>query len=1147
MIIIIIIIIKHIWKNKYFNNDMSIFKHIILCTAVIWACTYSNSKIINCCIWLTVFFVFTISISFPEGHTPFPKKLPVRNDQPVMKEHADSSKLFSYHSDIPRELNEITDLLIREFIVPWFERIDSREDSKFKHAVKTTILKIIKALHISVCRDDVATKVSLKLISLITDHITVFNTMDIPSSYQENKKASLKYAITYNKILKIHQGITLKSDSLDKDIENHTKNIIEKALFSVLGEEEMSSPFVSVLSKEILSMAVFCPLLTKYCDPYSWNMSLISICKKILEERSQAQEVRKILTKQLHTSQLIDHENITNLKSCAMEFNINSDTSDEDFEIFLKRLSELDSLSDLRSIKLTMMMESLKLSSTDEKHPSKKINLLKKRIALSLNLVNSKLKYLDAKDKNISVDKKEMDFLDDKEILLKLESFISRVNLDAILSDNFCMLYFKRYLTMKKDTGSLLYLAFWKKIESLKNPLPSSVSVGATVTQISLENMENIKNIFFNDKQIPYMKVLDEKLVLELLQLIQEETNKKDTVRDVEKIFLELQHKSILHLNIQFLKFKKSGIFIKMISALEFSSTNVYTGYISNRPTKNSSDTVLGRHNLEKQPNEPMEVILNPIISEELEKIANKEKSYDSTYQKLGIADIDVAFLMKNNSHISHYDILDVKPPKMENHTKNEIFLEDDMKCGNPLGITQGSTLLQAIKCNEDANESDSDLSTLNSDIEQLTRELNLLKHLILKAELTNSKKQLTLLRNSERTLQREMRKKNLLKQRLVVQQDEESIFGRTSVSIKSYFAEKDIIGAHETVYYIINVNFKNEEKVTSWDIPRRFNEFHLLNAYMKKRHREVIKKLHLNELFPSKTNISLKYHLSPKLLYEDRKSKLETYLRTLLSISEICRDITFREFLSNTNPFDSDSIDFKKTNQKKFSIPEVAMTGKGNFSASLSSTSQSPELSMHSGSSNSASVKSGFNNEDNQTFTNAKTPEYEFEQRTIVKSMCDLFIAIFSLNGVKSIWLRGGGIIILLQQLFGSTIEKYLRDTIARFTSKEKTAEMLQDLKVSLWGPSGYFEKRKARKEAELLPASDAERKKAHRDSLVLIQALFVETFSKLVGYRQAQQGAITLHQTLQNPYLNASLLLSILDIIVQDIILQDDWQNLS
>lgn len=39
-------------------------------------------------------------------------------------------------------------------------------------------------------------------------------------------------------------------------------------------------------------------------------------------------------------------------------------------------------------------------------------------------------------------------------------------------------------------------------------------------------------------------------------------------------------------------------------------------------------------------------------------------------------------------------------------------------------------------------------------------------------------------------------------------------------------------------------------------------------------------------------------------MLYEERKQKLEKYLRELLSISEICEDNIFRRFLTDPTPF---------------------------------------------------------------------------------------------------------------------------------------------------------------------------------------------------------------------------------------------------
>ena len=197
------------------------------------------------------------------------------------------------------------------------------------------------------------------------------------------------------------------------------------------------------------------------------------------------------------------------------------------------------------------------------------------------------------------------------------------------------------------------------------------------------------------------------------------------------------------------------------------------------------------------------------------------------------------------------------------------------------------------------------EIAKLTISIDQIFQELELLKHLTLKAELTNNQSQLMLLKKSERSLTRDLKGRELLKQQYLVQENVNSLFGKTQICIPSYFIDNHTLNLREIAYYIINVRHKYNDQVTTWEIPRRYNEFFMLHCYLKKNYKSLMKNLdEENDIFPAKVNMSLKYHISSTFLYEERKKMLESYLKLLLDISEICRDDIFRMFLTSSAPF---------------------------------------------------------------------------------------------------------------------------------------------------------------------------------------------------------------------------------------------------
>jgi len=77
-------------------------------------------------------------------------------------------------------------------------------------------------------------------------------------------------------------------------------------------------------------------------------------------------------------------------------------------------------------------------------------------------------------------------------------------------------------------------------------------------------------------------------------------------------------------------------------------------------------------------------------------------------------------------------------------------------------------------------------IDTLTGDIEKLVAQENVVDQLTKKAELTNNAAELRILRKSKASLQREISRKELQRQQYIVQEGENSLYGRADVVIKS-------------------------------------------------------------------------------------------------------------------------------------------------------------------------------------------------------------------------------------------------------------------------------------------------------------------------------------------------------------------------
>ena len=83
-------------------------------------------------------------------------------------------------------------------------------------------------------------------------------------------------------------------------------------------------------------------------------------------------------------------------------------------------------------------------------------------------------------------------------------------------------------------------------------------------------------------------------------------------------------------------------------------------------------------------------------------------------------------------------------------------------------------------------------IEVLTADIDKLTAQDSVVEALTRKAELTNNTAELRILRKSKASIQREIHRKEMQRQQYIVQESDNSLYGRSTVSIKSIVVGKD-------------------------------------------------------------------------------------------------------------------------------------------------------------------------------------------------------------------------------------------------------------------------------------------------------------------------------------------------------------------
>jgi sorting nexin-25 len=402
-------------------------------------------------------------------------------------------------------------------------------------------------------------------------------------------------------------------------------------------------------------------------------------------------------------------------------------------------------------------------------------------------------------------------------------------------------------------------------------------------------------------------------------------------------------------------------------------------------------------------------------------------------------------------------------------------------------------------------------ITALTTDIDRLTAQDAVVNSLTRKAELTNNTTELRILRKSKASLEREIRRKELQRQQYIIQESDNSLYGRSTIKIKSIVVGKEEDG-REYAIYVVEVQRKAGEQMpaATWTLTRRYSEFHELHQ-------------HLRVKYPSVRNLDFPRRRMVMKLQSDflhkRRLALEKYLREILLLPEVCRSRELRAFLSQSaiapgtdGPYDQED---KKDIMTRFynsvtdgmedilgNIPvldQLSLAGQNLLSAATSQLITMP-----------ATV-----GEDPLTAAEAEAELNAFEDRELepfVKPICDIFLEVFELNHGNN-WLRGRAVVVVLHQLLGGTIERKVRENVKTLVQEDALLKYLNLLKDTMW-PGGQLNKNGKQR-------SSSEKAKSRKEASLMLATLVPDLAAGVVGRVNAQAASRRIFATFNNPRL--------------------------
>ncbi|CAL3968768.1 unnamed protein product [Diplocarpon coronariae] len=416
-------------------------------------------------------------------------------------------------------------------------------------------------------------------------------------------------------------------------------------------------------------------------------------------------------------------------------------------------------------------------------------------------------------------------------------------------------------------------------------------------------------------------------------------------------------------------------------------------------------------------------------------------------------------------------------------------------------------------------------ISALTTDIDRLVAQDAVVDSLTRKAELTNNNAELRILKKSKASLQREIRRKELQRQQYVIQESDNSLYGRSTIKIRSIMVGKEEDG-REYALYVVEVQRKAGEQMpaATWTITRRYSEFHYLHQRLRVKYPSV-----RNLDFPRRRMVM---KLQSDFLHK-RRLALENYLREILLLPDVCRSRDLRAFLSQSSiapgldrPLDND--DSKKDIMTRFynSVQDGMEEILGNIPV-LDQLSVAGQNLLSAATSQLVTMPTTIG-DDPLTVAEAEAELAAFEDRELepfVKPICDIFLEVFELNRGNN-WLRGRAVVVVLHQLLGGTIERKVRDSVKGFVSEDAIVKYITLLRDSMW-PGGI-------KKQEGTPRTLLEKGKSRTEASLMLATLVPELVASVVGRVNAQAASRRIFAAFNNPRLNAHLAFTLLDEII-------------
>ncbi|KAH3661373.1 hypothetical protein OGAPHI_006780 [Ogataea philodendri] len=1025
-------------------------------------------------------------------------------------------RLYPENFLVSDTLHNLIELIVRDFVRSWYSRITP--DERFLVELQVQITCIIERLQQRLSEMDLSEFVVYRILPIITDH---YNNFIAAHDTVKNKKSAGNRSFTntwdmdniiassYNKG-KLHPAVKLKSVDPEDDIQRWLSQMISKILVHLVDENEIQSPPVFVLLREILQKCVFLQIVRLLSDPDFYNQLVENKLGSAMKDRLDVKKFRNALSK--HSM-----DNLRNPRSLLSKGRLSPKSDTAKFHRVLREINRCESVADLKQYKYYVTLQLNRAARND----SPQYQTYRERLATVHNMAEKQLLYL-LEPSGTLMERS-------KSVVANLE-----ISLTEVLNDTAKLSIFTEFMDQRRRTP---LLQLWLVVNGMRNPLDDVYDVSVednsedeeemeySMTMAQSEDICQIYEHFFNN---PLLRI-DAKCYAIVSQFVQSQPPDPVLYHKARKNIFKLQEMVFERMQkTDYVAFKQSDLYLRLVAAEERHKLKS-EGQESFLEDDETNGDPLADYQEQGNDDQKVSDVVLKAVEDVLNELANDgsarpgldptnsafSSSEDFSEAPSGVStprnsrllskDVQRDLFGETDDGNGLFDANSEPIDEKESIKSMKLFDEDESFDEDEVTMSSSQELKLAAPENLDLGD---EIDKLSTEIEKLEQQLHIIEPLLNKAEITNNVSELKILSKTQTSLKKELQLKELQKQQYILQENENTLYGNSRVRIQSYINGSD--DGKEYILYIIEVQklAADSSVIAGWMVARRFSQFFKLNNYLKNRYPEVA------DLDFPKRKVVMKFQ--QRSLIVERQRKLEQYLQSIIKIEKVCQDRVFRSFLSSelfdTNVEGSSNV-LRNLGRPGKSAVNMASKLYNNISSQLQlqyktspvDDGQQPNLEM----------EKELSSLDDDMDSQAKSVSF-------VRPISEFLISVFWLKN-SMVWLRGRAIILVLQQLLGSTIEKIVRINVeGKLKDSATVGSILTMLQDTLW-PNGSFRKSGT-------PRTLIEKGQSKRHAKTILEFFISDTCSKVFGAACSKLAAETTFQLLQNQVLNRHLVLTIL-----------------